>query len=136
EPGSRHGGCRDVASDLGWTMALDEVDGLASLPRALRRLAGVGCLACHGPSALPESQARWSILRSDVCAYCHDAPSRYGHVEGWRASAMARADRDPEAASRANCVGCHTTWGFLERISGSREAAARRPPEETGALGI
>ena len=34
------------------------------------------------PGALPE--ARWSILRADVCAYCHDAPPRYGHVEGWR----------------------------------------------------
>ena len=52
----------------------------AELPRALRRLGGVGCLACHGPARVPPDSARWAVLRSDVCATCHDAPPRYGHV--------------------------------------------------------
>jgi hypothetical protein len=138
EPGTHDGGFLDVAADLGLSAPLDDVAGVADLPRPLRRLGGVGCLACHGPSALPESAARWSILRSDVCAYCHDAPPRYGHVAGWRASAMARADRDPEARADAGCVACHTTWGFLAqtRSSSIDRAEPRRPPEEAGALGI
>jgi hypothetical protein len=50
---------------------------------------------------------------------------------------MARADRDPDARSRAACVGCHTTWGFLERTAASTaQVTARRPPEEAGTLGI
>jgi hypothetical protein len=137
EPGTHDGGFLDVAADLGLAAPLDGESELQALPRDLRRLGGVGCLACHGPSALPEAAARWSILRSDVCAYCHDAPPRYGHVAGWRASAMARADRDQEASRAKGCVGCHTTWGFLGRWGAAADRAdARRPPEGVGVLGI
>ena len=138
EPGIHDGGFVDVATELGSSATLEGVAELSSLPRDLRRLGGVGCLACHGPSALPEASARWSVLRSDLCAYCHDAPARYGHVAGWRASQMAHADRDPEARSRAECVACHTTWGFLERVSAPtpERRAARRPPDGTGTIGI
>jgi hypothetical protein len=137
EPGTHDGGFVDVAADLGLPAPLDDAGTAEALPRALRRLGSVGCLACHGPSALPESAARWSILRSDVCAYCHDAPPRYGHVTGWLASSMARADRDPQARSDASCVGCHTTWGFLAREqSASDRIEARRPPDEAGSIGI
>src|SRR5262249_4511789 len=90
----------------------------------------VGCLACHGPGALPEAEARWGILRADVCATCHEAPPRYGHVTAWRSSAMSRADRDPEARTNPKCVGCHTTWGFLS------QGQPRTPPEGVGPIGI
>jgi hypothetical protein len=136
EPGTHDGGFLDVAADLELRAPLDGASDVQALPRALRRLGGVGCLACHGPSALPETSARWSILRSDVCAYCHDAPPRYGHVAGWRASAMAHADRDPEASTATGCVGCHTTWGFLGRLGTPDRAEARRPPEGVGGVGI
>src|SRR5260221_3990422 len=141
EPGTHDGGFLDVAAELREPTPFEpspfeHVHDIGDLPRPLRRLGSVGCLACHGPGALPEADARWSILRTDVCAYCHDAPPRYGHVEGWRASAMARADRGQETGSRSTCVGCHTTWGFLERVGGSREAAARRPPDQGRAIGI
>jgi hypothetical protein len=138
EPGTHDGGFLDVSHELGSSAPLDGVKDIGSLPRPLRRLGGVGCLACHGPSALPEADARWSILRSDVCAYCHDAPRRYGHVAGWRESAMATADRDPNARDRLECAGCHTTWGFLARTGATpaEHPDARRPPDGTGALGI
>jgi hypothetical protein len=99
EPGAEDGGFSHVAAEIG----LHAADLAAhpgrwdELPRALHRLGGVGCLACHGPGAIPEPAARAAILRSDVCAYCHDAPVRYGHVQAWKASKMARADRDPHA---------------------------------------
>jgi len=103
------------------------------LPRDLRRLGGVGCLACHGPGAVPAATARWAILRSDVCATCHDAPPRYGHVAAWRSSAMARADADARTRA-APCARCHTTQGFLHA-----EAVLKDPrpaPDAAGSLGI
>ncbi len=102
------------------------------LPRALRRLGGVGCTSCHGPAAIPEPTARFSILRSDVCATCHDAPPRYAHVASWKQSAMAQSDRDPEAATNADCQRCHTTAGFLSTLS----SAPREMSSRAGVIGI
>jgi hypothetical protein len=136
EPSTRDGGFLDVATEIGSTPAFDHVHDIGDLPRSLRRLGSVGCLACHGPGALPEAGARWSILRADVCAFCHDAPPRYGHVEGWRASMMSHADRDRTARESPRCVGCHTTWGFLERQAGSTATHPRRPPQGIGEVGI
>jgi len=140
EPGIHDGGFFDVASDLRISSSLEGVSETAQLPRVLRRLGSVGCLACHGPSALPEADARWSILRSDVCAHCHDAPPRYGHVVAWRTTSMARADQDPRARSDRACTSCHTTWGFLEEIGRADaredEIRARVPPEGVGMVGI
>lgn len=117
EPGAADGGFAHLAQD----MDIPYDRGWDQLPRALRRLGGVGCMSCHGPGAIPEPDARWAILRSDVCAVCHDAPPRYGHVVAWRRSRMARADAS-EAARRAPCARCHTTSGFLEHL-GVRPAA-------------
>jgi hypothetical protein len=49
---------------------------------------------------------------------------------------MSHADRDPEAATSAECVGCHTTWGFLDRVGSPEHARSRRPPDGIGTLGI
>ena len=152
EPGIHDGGFFDVASELGLPPSLAGVDDLSQLPRAVRRLGSVGCLACHGPSAVPEPDARWSILRSDVCAHCHDAPPRYGHVVAWQTTSMARADRDTLARSDGTCTPCHTTWGFLREIEmRSHEKGERRdelardiadtsgdrvPPPTVGHVGI
>jgi hypothetical protein len=135
EPGAHDGGFAHVASELGAAGDLDRR--WHELPRDLHRLGGVGCLACHGPGAIPESSARWSVLRADVCAVCHDAPPRYGHVAAWRQTAMARADQNPRARSERTCARCHTTWGFLEAVSTpERQPVDRRPPDDVGPIGI
>jgi hypothetical protein len=128
EPGVADGGLAHVSSELG------VADGVAfaDLPRAVRRQTGVGCLACHGAAAIPEESARWTILRSDVCAVCHDAPPRYGHVAAWRGTRMAGADRDAAARTDPACVTCHTTWGFLASAPSTR----RQPPAHVGAVGL
>jgi hypothetical protein len=139
EQGIHDGGFFDVAADLRASLSLAGVRDATELPRALRRLGSVGCLACHGPSALPEAEARWSILRSDVCAHCHDAPPRYGHVVAWQTTSMARADQDSRARSDRACTPCHTTWGFLREFDlGSKndEEHGRVPPAGAGNIGI
>ena len=134
EPGLADGGFTSVMTELG-------IDALAprawqSLPASLRRLGGVGCLACHGPGALPEASARWSVLRADVCATCHDAPARYGHVAAWRTTAMARSDRDARAGTERACARCHTTWGFLAHDGAEAARVDRRPPADVGPVGV
>jgi hypothetical protein len=125
EPGTGDGGFWHVQTELG----LSEMPSTwGEFPRALRRLGGVGCLACHGPTRIPPVDARWAVLRSDVCAVCHDAPPRYGHVAAFSATKMAKADRT-EPSREAPCARCHTTWGSLGE-------PARRPPPEVGELGI
>ncbi|HET9930870.1 MAG TPA: hypothetical protein VFQ35_09295, partial [Polyangiaceae bacterium] len=120
---------RELAQDPG------DLPGWDQLPRALRRTGGVGCLACHGPGQIPAPSARWAILRTEVCAYCHDAPPRYGHVKAWRSSALAASDRDPQTRANAQCARCHTTWGFLDATAG-RLVGTRMPPADAEPGGI
>ncbi len=133
EPGLDDGGFVAVAARLGFSLPAPHAGAWDALPRALRRLGGVGCTSCHGPAAIPEPTARFAILRADVCATCHDAPPRYSHVAAWRASAMAQSDRDPIAAGDPACQRCHTTAGFLRTLSSARREDA---PREAGPIGI
>src|SRR5690606_10045669 len=89
EPGLLDGGFAHVAEELGHGVP-EASAGWDALPRRLRRVGGVTCTTCHGPGAVPERSARWAILRSDVCATCHDAPPRYSHAASYATSAMAR----------------------------------------------
>jgi Cytochrome c554 and c-prime len=127
ERGLNDGGFLDVAASLGWIWTASVT--WQDLPRAMRRLAGVRCSSCHGPGAVPEAGARSAILRSDVCATCHDAPPAYVHVQAWRTSRMARADADPATRSDARCARCHTTAGFLAD-AGIRKIDRASAPEE------
>jgi hypothetical protein len=123
EAGRDDGGFHHVLHELGEP----SFHSFAELPRALRRLGGVGCLACHGPTAIPEIASRFAVLGSGVCAVCHDAPPRYGHVRAFASTRMASADRDPSTREGA-CARCHTTFGALGRET-------HRPPAGT-TLGI
>jgi hypothetical protein len=123
EPGTDDGGFTHVASLMGLPALPSEYE---ALPTALQRLGGVGCMACHGAAAIPEPSARWAVLRSDVCAVCHDAPPRYGHVQALQTSRMAHADRDPSTRA-PGCARCHTSWGAVGRSA---------PPEEIGGFGL
>jgi hypothetical protein len=128
EPGLDDGGFAAVATALGRSPTEVAHTGWHELPAVLRRLGGVGCLACHGPGAIPEPGGRHALLRADVCATCHDAPPRYGHVVAWRASRMAVSDADARTTAEP-CARCHTTWGFLGQ-------SERRPPGDQAPQGI
>ena len=116
--------------------------------RARAALVGGACRGrCAGSAAsaasrvtdrarCPRASARWGVLRADVCATCHDAPARYGHVAAWRTTAMARADRDARAGADRACARCHTTWGFLANASAEAARIDRRPPVEVGPVGV
>lgn len=121
EPGTQDGGFTNVQQALGLNALPAEYD---ELPHALRRVGGVSCTACHGPSKIPAPDQRLSLLRSDVCAVCHDAPPRYGHVMALAASRMGHADASPATRSSASCARCHTAWGALGRaVPASIESA-------------
>lgn len=129
ERGLRDGGFLDVQQQLQpspGTLARWD-----ALPQALRRLAGVRCTSCHGPGAIPEPAERALLLRSDVCATCHDAPPDYPHVAALARTRMAHADDDPRTR-RPPCAGCHTSQGFLERVSGRRPATSAAEPAGIG----
>ncbi|MFT3924641.1 MAG: cytochrome c3 family protein [Myxococcales bacterium] len=114
EAGLRDGGFRDVARALSFR-ALDGPP-FSDLPHALQRLGGVRCMSCHGPGAVPPPSGRARVLRTDVCATCHDAPPAYSHVVEWQSSAMARSDANAATRDDARCARCHTTGGFLHDI--------------------
>jgi hypothetical protein len=128
EPGVNDGGFVEIAARLGMASADLRRSGFHDLPAPLRRLGGVGCLACHGPGTIAEPSGHAALLRADVCATCHDAPPRYGHVMAWRTTRMARSDADPRTRAEP-CARCHTTWGFLGQ-------PARRPPDDAPPEGI
>ncbi len=136
EPGIDDGGFSGALAAHGLRPA--DLNGApwAEVPPAVRRMAGVSCLGCHGPAAIPEPAARWTLLRTEVCASCHDAPPRYGHVVAWQSSAMARGTALPGDPKRAearlaspSCAGCHTTSGFLRRLGDEA-------PEAPATLGL
>jgi hypothetical protein len=116
EPGVKDGGFSHVWRELGEPSA----HGFSELPRALRRLGGVGCLACHGPGAIPEPSSRFALLGRGVCGVCHDSPPAYGHARAFASTRMASSDHDPRTLEKP-CARCHTTFGALGRD-------AHRPP--------
>lgn len=130
EQGLHDGGFQAVSAQLDFTWT--EQTRWSDLPQSLRRLGGVRCTACHGPGAIPPPESRDAVLQADVCASCHDAPPRYGHVQSWRQSRMARSDRD-RATRQRSCARCHTTAGFLASIGARR---LTQEPSTSGPVGI
>ncbi|MBI4956541.1 MAG: hypothetical protein HY908_31280 [Myxococcales bacterium] len=135
EPGLADGGFAHVARELDRSLPSPGPGAWEALGRPLRRLGGVGCTACHGLGAIPEPAARWTILRTSVCAVCHDAPPRYGHVAAWQTTRMSRADAAPRARAEAACAACHTTAGFLDALGVRPAAASRGGPDEPHGIG-
>jgi hypothetical protein len=131
EPGTRDGGFADAVATVHVDLPeIGHAGGWAQLPRPLRQLGGVGCTSCHGPGAIPPLNLRDAILRSDVCAVCHDAPPSYGHFAAWSRSKMAHADDRPETQAEG-CADCHTTAGFLAKL-GARPPTANAKWIPTG----
>ena len=117
DPGARTGGFDDSATDIGVHVRDAWPGGAAALPRDLRRVANVWCIACHGPGRLPEHGKRPMVVRVGVCAQCHDAPPKYPRTAEWRTTRMSRPITDP-ARLDERCAGCHTAQGAVLRLRG------------------
>lgn len=123
------GGFDDVATQTGWQFPTVLTNGnWDAMPSALKNLANIQCENCHGPGsehayALGNTNiSNWPRLSVTVnsgdCNQCHDAPTH--HIKGteWYSSKHALASRIPTGPTRAACVACHTSLGFLARIDG------------------
>ena len=117
-PGVESGGFDDVAFRARWRFPTERGADAAKLPPELSRLAGVGCVACHGPG-------RFTPARMDagMCASCHDRPPEYTTVAEWRRSGMARPiEQRPDAPAVVRpCTRCHSTQGFIQWTHGASE---------------
>ncbi len=128
EIGVDDGGYDSVLRDFGWNPSLPTgPEAFDHLPRDARRVSGVTCTACHGPGAIPAPSAAWSVLRTAVCATCHDFPPEYEHVVRYEKTRMAQSQRR-KGIDAEPCNGCHTTAGFLVRIGASSKP--RQAPQE------
>ena len=128
EIGVDDGGYDSVLARFGWNPSLPiGPEAFDRLPRDARRVSGVTCTACHGPGAIPAPSASWSVLRTAVCATCHDFPPEYEHVIRYEKTRMAQSQRR-KGIDAEPCSGCHTTAGFLIRIGASSKP--RQAPRE------
>ena len=125
-----NGGFDDVAALDHWIFpAVLSNSNWASMPLDLQHVANITCENCHGPGSehaylfgntnAPTWPGLTVTVNSGDCNQCHDAPTH--HVKGteWYTSLHALASRVPSgSASRAVCVGCHTSNGFIGRMNG------------------
>jgi len=126
-------GFDDIMAQTGWTFPTvltnsNWADMQAHYP-SLANLGNIQCENCHGPGSEHAMSlgntniSNWPRLSvtsaSGDCNQCHDAPTH--HVKGteWYASGHAITTRVPSGPSRPQCVGCHTTAGFIGRLEGS-----------------
>lgn len=125
-----NGGFDDIAAQLGWTFPTVLTNGTwDTVPAELKAISNVQCESCHGPGsehayALGNTNVsnwpRVSVsLTSGTCNQCHDAPTH--HIKGteWLISGHANTTRIPSGPTRPQCVGCHTSAGFIGRVEGS-----------------
>ena len=121
-----NGGFDDVATQLGWTFPTNLVasnwSNMEANYPALANVANIQCENCHGPGSqhmgtFGKTNMIAISIGSGDCAQCHDSPPGHIHVAEWQNSMHAITTRDP--AGNAGCVGCHTAYGFIGRISGS-----------------
>lgn len=126
-----NGGFDDIATQTGWTFPTVLTNGnWDAMPSALQGIANVQCESCHGPGSEHAASlgntnvSNWprlsvSVTSSGDCNQCHDAPTH--HIKGteWLVSGHANTTRIPSGPTRPQCVGCHTSTGFLGRLEGS-----------------
>jgi hypothetical protein len=125
---ANNGGFDDVAKTNGWTFPTVLTNGNWAAMQAnypsVANLANIQCENCHGPGsqhayALGDTNLISKTVNSGDCNQCHDAPTH--HIKGteWYISGHANTTRVPSgSASRAVCVGCHTSTGFIGRMDG------------------
>ena len=123
--GVTNGGFDDVMTQTGWTFPTVLTNSnFAAMPPSLQNLANIQCENCHGPGSqhaysLGNTNLICRTVNSGDCNQCHDAPTNHFKGTEWYASGHAVTTRIPSGASHWQCVGCHTSDGFIGRIEGS-----------------
>lgn len=116
------GGFSSLMQSLKWTWPTTLQPGnWSKVPVALQNVANIQCENCHGPGSLhAASSGDGSAIdiptNTGQCNQCHDAPTHHFKGTAWENSMHAVTTTDP--AGNANCVGCHTGTGFIQRMSG------------------
>lgn len=112
-----NGGFDDVAKQLGWTFPAVLTNGTwNALPDALKQVANVQCESCHGPGGEHGGNpTKTSVsFSAGACAVCHASGSHHYRPMEWANSLHAIAVRE----ERADCAGCHSGIGFVDRMDG------------------
>ena len=118
-----NGGFSSLMTQLGWTApAAAAPAAWTSMPAALQNVANIQCENCHGPGSEHANSGGtpWAItasMTSGDCGQCHDDPPHHYKSTEWDNSAHAVTTTDP--AGNATCVGCHTSFGFIARMTGN-----------------
>ena len=122
-----NGGFDDAAKKYGWVFpAVQTSTNWAYMQAAYPNVATLGniqCENCHGPGSqhvftpaggLGNTNFISKTLNSGDCNQCHDAPTHHIYGTQWYASRHALTT----GPASANCSGCHSAVGFIERMDG------------------
>ncbi len=117
-----NGGFSNLMAQLGWVAPTNLVAGnFAAMPKALQNVSNIQCENCHGPGSNHvvtggDPRLVSTTYTAGTCLQCHSESP--GHIQGmeWTNSAHAVTTTDP--AGNAECVGCHTNNGFIDRMNG------------------
>lgn len=118
-----NGGFDKVMAQLGWTAPTTiQPSNWSNMPAALQNVANIQCENCHGPGSEHANSGGtpWEIsvaTGTGACSQCHDEPSHHVKTAEWNNSMHAVTTTDP--AGNAGCVGCHTSAGFIGRMTGA-----------------
>jgi hypothetical protein len=119
-----NGGFDKIMAQLKWTPpTVLQPGNFEAMPAALKNVANIQCENCHGPGSTHIASGGDTRLiskqfDSGVCGQCHGAATHHVKTSEWNNSGHAIAPREA-GPGMEGCVGCHTSNGFVGRISGA-----------------